>query len=598
MALDVADTESPSRVTTGAEALVRWLEAEGVEVVFGCCGHGNIGFLDALIDSKITYVTSPHEQIAFQAADAYFRVTHRLGVVTTTMGPGMGSILNGVMDASADCSRVLVISGDTIRDYEGLDSFQEVTRLSDAGQADVFRPVMKRVFQVRHPHMVLNAAARAMNYALAGAPGPVMLSIAMDLFTYADDFGDIAQFRNRWPTTRRVSAPQEEVQRILSILAEAEFPTVFAGGGVLLSEATAELVRFAEHFQTPVVTSMIGQSSFPNSHPLYAGNAGSVGTPTATWALQSADVLVAVGTRFGEIDCSSWLPEHFIRRDCRVIQIDIDPIEVGKTFPVAAGVVGDAQAVLAQIVDAAGSHEVATESRVVDLGRRRAEWLEAYEQAAVGALDVAPLEIETLLYEVQRALPDKAVILAGSGVRHQIGQYYQFTLPGTHLVASGHGTMGWVTAATLGAKIGRPDVLVVGLVGDGDFRSLSETVGVAVEANTAPIWLILNNASYNVIGLYQKRHYGRLLGTNFEISGRGEPYSPDYAQLAEAYGALGLRVATAAEVEPVLHEAIASRRPVVIDAPVTTTPRYRAAGYWDANSYLAKGWNQATENVE
>jgi acetolactate synthase-1/2/3 large subunit len=225
------------------------------------------------------------------------------------------------------------------------------------------------------------------------------------------------------------------------------------------------------------------------------------------------------------------------------------------------------------------------------LGRLRAEWQEEYERVAADAFETKPIELDTLLYEVQRALPEDAIILAGSGIRHQIGQYYQFNAPRTHLVASGHGTMGWVTAAGLGAKRGRPDTPVVGIIGDGDFRSLSETVGVAVEANIAPVWVVLNNASYNVIGLYQKRHYGRAVGTYFEIQGKGEPYSPDYAKLAEAYGAVGLRVERAADIGPALGEALASNRPAVIDVSVTTTPRYRAAGYWDANSYLPKGWN-------
>jgi acetolactate synthase-1/2/3 large subunit len=265
-------------------------------------------------------------------------------------------------------------------------------------------------------------------------------------------------------------------------------------------------------------------------------------------------------------------------------------LEVGKTFPLAAGLVGDAATVLKQLVADAGRRKVERPTGT-ELAERRAQWRSEFEHAALTARESTPIEVETLLYEVQRVLPKNAVILAGSGVRHQVGQFYEFTEPGTHLVASGHGTMGWITAAALGAKIGSPGVPVVALAGDGDFRSLSETVGVAVEAGEAPIWVVLNNASYNVIGLYQKRHYGRTLGAYFEVSGTGESYTPDYAKLAESYGALGLRASDAHQVGPALEEAMASGRPTVIDVPVTPAPRYRASGHWRANRYLANDWN-------
>jgi acetolactate synthase-1/2/3 large subunit len=571
---------------TGGQALVRWLEQADVDVVFGCCGHGNIGFLDALIDSRINYISCPHEQIAVHAADAYFRITHKVGVVTTTIGPGIGNTLNGVMDASADCSSVLIISGDTIRDYEGTDSFQEVMRWGDASQSDIFRPVVKRVWRVRQPHMLLNSLARAWNYAQSDSPGPVLMSVAMDLFTFSGAF-EPETFQARWPTGRRSRADPVGIEAALSALEGAERPVIYAGGGVLLSDASDALVEFAERFNMPVVTSMIGQSAFPNTHRLYAGNSGSVGTPMARWALNNADLLVAVGTRFGEIDCCSWLPEYFIGQDCSVVQIDINPNEIGKTYAVAAGIVGDARSVLRELLDAGGGLTAKSDERAADLVQRRSDWFTSFRNAATAP--GMPLEVEAVIADVQEVVPDDGIVLAGSGIRHQVGQYYQFSHPRTHLTASGHGTMGWVTAAAIGAKVGRPECSVVGLVGDGDFRSLSESVGVAVEAGVAPVWLVLNNASYNVIGLYQKRHYGRTLGTDF-LAG-GSSYSPDYARLAEAYGAVGRTVRERADLKTHLREALSMGVATVIDVPVTPTPHYLASGYWDANSYLANGWN-------
>lgn len=579
-----------SSLPTGGEALVRWLESEGVEVIFGCCGHGNIGFLDALIDSSIAFVSCPHEQIAVHAADAYFRATHKIGVVTTTIGPGVGNVLNGVMDAAQDCSSVLLIAGDTIRDYEGTDSFQEVMRWGDASQSDIFRPVVKRSFRVRHPHMLLRSAARAMSYATTESPGPVILNVALDLFTYRGDFGRDEDFHRRRPTNARVPAPSDEIGRTLELISEAQRPVIYSGGGVLLSEATSTLVEFAERFSIPVATSMMGQSGFPNSHPLYAGNSGSVGTPTAAWALNEADLMIALGTRFGELDTNSWLSAHFVPADCRVVQIDISPVEVGKAFPVDVGIVGDVETVLAQVLSRAGAEPAPESARAAELRARRRDWRQEYEQAAKA--ESMPYQLESLLADVQDVLPNEALILAGSGIRHQIGQYYTFDVPRTNFVASGHATMGWVTAAAIGAKVGQPDVPVVALAGDGDFRSLSESVGVAVEAGVAPIWVVLNNASYNVIGMYQGRHYGRFIGTYFAIDGQeAGSYSPDYAAMAESYGAVGLRADDRQSFRAALVTALGSARPVVIDVPVTDRPRYRASGFWDANRYLKRGWN-------
>ncbi|MBT5413737.1 MAG: thiamine pyrophosphate-binding protein [Rhodospirillaceae bacterium] len=581
------ETADGPEMMTGAQALVRWLEAEGFEVAFGCCGHGNIGLLDALVDSRIRYVSCPHEQLAVHAADAYYRTTGRPALVTTTIGPGLGNTTNAVMDAMQDCSAVLVIAGDTIRRYEGTDSFQEVR---DAGQAQIFEPIVKRAWRVRQPHALLNSMARAMNYMVTGEPGPVLVSVAMDLFSYVDAF-DIEPHRRRWPTCRRLPGSEAAIGEAVKVLAEAHRPTIFAGGGILGADATEELVRLAERLDAPVVTSMIGQSGFPNTHRLYAGNSGSVGTPTGKEMLQGADVLLALGTRFGEIDCNSWLPDHFIRPSCQVVQVDINPVEIGKVFPVAAGIVGDLKVVLTQLLAATELGAREPSERTLGLVEARKSWRSEFVAAARN--DAMPMELEAVIADVQEALPEGAIIGTGVGIRHHVGQFYQFDRPRTHIVASGHGTMGWATAAVIGAKIARPDCPVVALVGDGEMRSTSEAIGVATEAGVAPVWVVMNNAGYNIIGLYQKRLFGRTIGTEFGSEDNGKTYSPDYARLGEAYGALGFKVTRRSDLIPMLSEALASGQPAVIEVPVTQTPRLRAFGYWDANTYMKPGWNQA-----
>jgi acetolactate synthase I/II/III large subunit len=587
--MSAADGELNGITCTGGEALVRWLEANEVEYIFGCSGHGNLGFLDALVDSKIQYISVPHEQIAVHAADAYYRASGKLGVVTTTIGPGVGNILNGILDALQDSSAVLVIAGDTIRAFEGTDSFQEIGPLRDAGQAEIFRPVVKRAFSVRQPEMLLNSAGRALNYATTGAPGPVLLSVAMDIFTYAAEFR-LSPYLRRLATGTRHQADPGEVSKAANRILSAERPVVLAGAGVLRSGATAELVRFAEEYAVPVVTTMSAQSAFPNDSSYYAGNTGSVGTPTAAAMLQDADVLFVIGSRLGELDCSSWVPGKFIPQGCVVIQADVSPHEVGKTYSLDVGLVGDAKAILQQMLQCAMETKTPPthDRRIAELAEVKREWWDTWRP--LGESQAVPLEPAAVLCELQKALPEEAIILAGSGIRHHVGQFYSFVKPDTHMVASGNATMGWVTAAGIGARVASQAAPVVVLAGDGDFRSLSPSVGVAVEAGIPVIWIVLNNARFQAIARYQYRHYGRSIGTEFKDT-RNNSYSPDYAALAEAYGAVGIRIETREELGAAVRRAIELEQPAVLDVPVNPDPKFHASGYWAAMKYFNKGWN-------
>ncbi len=577
---------------TGAQAIVECLKREGVEYVFGMCGHTNLAMLDALADSGIRFISVPHEQIAAHAADCYYRITHKPGVVLTTIAPGLSNALVGILDAAADCSSVVVISGNVPTSYIGRDAFQELSTHSDAAQHEVVRPVVKRAWQVQDPGLLTHTIARAFNYALSGRPGPVLVDVPMDLFSYVGEF-EIPELTRRRPLAGRPAGDPDAIAQAVRLLSEAQRPVIFAGGGVLLSEASAELTKLAEYMGLPVITSMIAQGAIDNAHPLHFGFTGSVGTPTANDLARQADVALAIGTRFSEMDCNSWLPQHFFPTDCKVIQVDIEPTEIGKVIPVELGIVGDARRVLAQLLEAAQTGAPPADWRAAprfrELDARRKAW--ADELRAAQASSSEPLELERVIADLRAVMPDDGILIAGVGPRHLVGQHYPVRRPQTHIVASGNGTMGLAVPGALGAKLGRPDVPVVALVGDGEFRSVSQSLAPAVEYGIPVVWVVLNNYGFNIITLYQHRHFERSYGTEFKVEENGSDYNPDFVAMARAYGAEGRRVERAEDLKAALEEAIAANRPYVLDVVVTKTPRIRASGYWDANRFIRPGWN-------
>jgi len=576
---------------TAAQAIVRHLEGEGVEYVFGMGGHANLTFLDALCDSKIRYISVPHEQIAVHMADCYFRVTHRPGVVLTSLGPGFTNTVTGIADAMHDCSAVVMISGNAPVAHSGTGAYQEVAFHRDGSQMDILRPIMKYAWRVDHPQLIPYVMPRAFNMALGGCPGPVLVDVPMDIFSTASDFpeqnSDVRRAKGH-----RAEAGRGDVERALAILNEAQRPLIFAGGGVLLSEASAELTELAERLQAPVIATLIAQSAIRNDHPLYGGVTGAVGTPTAHFLASHADVVLAVGTRFSDIDCNSWHPEYFFNAPpARVIQIDISPAEVGRRFPVEVGIVADAKAVLRQFIEAAKGFS-APKGRSAWLSEfegERKRWRKEIEAGQKS--DEQPIPVERLVAEIRAALPPHGIFIAPNGARYFVAQHFCALKPQTHMVASGHGTMGWAVAAALGAKLGRPEAPVVCLTGDGGFRSVSPALAVAVEHDIPVVWVILNNYSFNIIELIQNRFMERQIGALFSTPD-GRPYNPDFVAMARAYGAEGARVERADQIAPGLARALESGKPYVLDVLTAQRPKLRASGFWEANRYLKPGWNE------
>jgi acetolactate synthase-1/2/3 large subunit len=563
---------------------------EGVGVVFGLCGHGNLALLDALADAPIRFISVYHEQVAAHAADAYFRVSGKPGVVVTTIGPGLTNTITGLVDAQMDSSAVVVIAGDVPVEYVGRGALQELQLHEDASQAQIFRPFVKRIYRPLTVKQLPEMVARAFATATSGCPGPVLVSVPLDLYSKGIDEGRVVM-AERCARSGRIRGDPRAIAEAVDLLLSARRPLICAGGGAILSDASPEIVALAEYLAAPVATTMSGQSAIPEDHVLAAGFTGTVGTPTGNAVAKEADVILAVGARFPEMDCNSWREEHFwCIPPARLIHVDIEPREIGKIYPTAVGIVGDAKAVLADFLEAVrlrvAPRDPHASEWVQELVRRRQVWQrELYE---VQHSDELPMQPAVVLRVIRELLPPDGILVSGVGIRHAVGQHFPILRPRTLVVASGFGTMGQEIPALLGAKLGRPDKPVVGVVGDGAFHSVPTAVGTAAVYRIPVTWVVLNNRGYASIAVYQAKHWGRYFGTYFEDE-RDRPAAPDTVALARAYGVRAVAVDRPDELRAALQDALASAEPNVIDVRVTERPLIQASGHWDVNDILAAG---------
>ena len=586
-----SETNHPTTTITGAAALVRALEQEGIDTVFGLVGHGNLAFVDALQDSEtIEYVSVFHEQVGAHAADAYFRAGGRIAVMTTTVGPGFTNLMTGLGDALLDSSAMVVIAGGMPSAYVGKEPLQELSYSIDNAQMDIARPLTKRVIQAAHPAELANQLHRAVRFAKTGCPGPVVLQVPLDFFS-----AWVAPPAARPLARQGRSGPDSaEVEKAADLIAGAERPLLYAGGGAVISGASGILTHMADRFGLPTATTMSGQGAVAEDHPLAVGFTGVVGTRPGNHAARRADLLAAVGTRFPEMDCNNWRPDHFTAiPPGRLIHIDIDPNQIGKIYPADAALVGDARRSLEELA-------AALEDRI-DSGARWREWREELAREkqtwnddlrAVRTTPSFPYEPAYLATLLRELLPKETILVTGVGIRHAIGQHFPFLEERTQIVASGFGTMGQEVAAPIGVRLARPDAPVVALVGDGAVMACLAALPTAVAAGIHAVWLIANNTGYASIALYQTKHYGRDAGTYFKDA-EGVPFDLDYTAFARSFGARAERVTDPDDLPGLLSKALEERGVWVLELPVTPTPRIIGSGHWDVNDILAGGAEKA-----
>lgn len=582
------DTMTETGVT-GAIFMAQCLKAEGVEKVFGQCGHTNYALIDACQRLGIDYVSFRHEQQAVHAADAYYRVSKKLAVINVHLSPGLTNTVTGVASAAMDGTPMVVITGNTPSYHHPREAHQSMRLHADASQGDIFKPICKRVWRVDDAKFLPEVMHRALNIAQTGRPGAVLLDIPMDVFSQKIEAEPVTRLRR--PNFPRSMGDAQGVAEAARLLAGAANPVIFAGNGVAMSGAFDELRALAELLQAPVATTLVGKGVFPETHPLSVGTTGIWGARVANDTTRNADVILAVGTAFGEADCSSWRSDHtFDIPGSTLIQIDIDPQEIGKSYPVDIGILGDAKATLAQLAETLGTSPRAAavvEAQAETIAARKAAWREELKDTQL--VDTKPIHPARLLMELSKAAPADAVFVTDVGWnKNGAGQQLEIASPAGFITSGGMATMGYSPGAAVGAKIGAPDRKVLGLVGDGGLMSVLGALTTAVELDIPVLWVLFNNFCYSTIRTVGTTYFDNKYGTEFRTPD-GELYNPDFQMLAKSFGIASALIEEPDDLEAGIKAALAKDVPFLLEVRTRGDVPMPRTGYWDIADFLANG---------
>ncbi|MDN5310237.1 MAG: acetolactate synthase large subunit [Methanolobus sp.] len=533
----------PTERMTGARAFIECLYREGVDTIFGYPGGVLLPIYDELYSSNIRHILVRHEQAAAHAAEGYARATGKTGVCLATSGPGATNLVTGIANAYMDSIPMVAFTGQVPSSLIGNDAFQE------ANITGITMPITKHNYLVQDVKELPRIIKEAFHIASTGRPGPVLVDLPKDITTDMIDFHypEKVELRGYNPTY------QGNLQQIKKAAAEIERssnPVIYAGGGVISSGAAAELKKFAEKIQAPVTTTLTGMGGFPGDHPLFMGMPGMHGTKYANYAIQEADLLIAVGVRFD--DRVTGKIKSFAS-NAKIIHIDIDPAEISKNVKVDIPIVGDAKWILSHLLKHTGK------AQSEEWLEKIAGWKEQYPLHYLEAACKDDIKPQYIIEQINEVCPD-AIIVTEVG-QHQMwaAQYFKYTEPRTFISSGGLGTMGYGFPAAIGAKVARPDKVVIDVSGDGSFQMNSQEMATIVQNNIPVIIAIFNNGFLGMVRQWQEIFYGKRYSSTCIRD------SVDFVKLAEAYGALGIRVTKCSEVRPALEKAIASGRPTLID---------------------------------
>jgi acetolactate synthase-1/2/3 large subunit len=540
---------TPDKKMKGSRALVTALEDEGCDVLFGFPGGVAIPFYDALYDAEnLRHVLVRHEQGAAHAADGYARATGKVGVCTSTSGPGATNLVTGIATAYLDSVPLVAITWQVRSDLIGTDAFQE------ADMTGITLPIVKHSYLVKDTADLSQVLHEAFHIASTGRPGPVVIDVPVDIALGETAYhkADTLDLPGYKPT---VKGHVRQIRAAAKAINEAQRPVLYLGGGVISSNAAPEILRLAELRRLPVATTLMGLGAFPETHELSMGMLGMHGTVTANYAVHECDLLIAIGARFDDRvtgKLKAFAPH------ARIIHVDVDPAEIGKNVVPLIPIVGDVKPVAAALVKELQALEWSAERSEPWLARiaeRKAEFPLQYDDPTDGTL--AP---QFVIQEIDRVTGHDAIICTDVG-QHQMWatQYYTYAFARQFISSGGLGTMGFGLPASIGAKIGRPDKTVIDISGDGGFQMTMQELATAVNFDVPVVVCILNNGYLGMVRQWQDLFWNKRYSfTCIEVQ-------PDFKLLAEAFGAVGMRVTDKDQVEPALREAIASGRPAVID---------------------------------
>jgi acetolactate synthase-1/2/3 large subunit len=536
---------------TGAQIMMEVLKEEGVDTIFGFPGGVVIDIFDELAKTDIRSVLVRHEQGAVHAADGYARASGKTGVCLVTSGPGATNTVTGIATAYMDSIPLVVFTGQVPTQLIGNDAFQEVDIVG------ITRPCTKHNYLVQSTESFPRIIKEAFYLARSGRPGPVLVDIPKDVANATVDYTSTKEvsLKSYNPT---YNPNMKQLLKVVDLIRESERPVIFAGGGIILSRAAAELTEFARKTQIPVTTSLMGLGAFPGTDPLWLGMIGMHGTYRANMSTGACDLIVSIGVRFD--DRVTGKTDTFASQ-AKIVHIDIDPTSIRKNIPVTIPIVGDCKVSLRLL------NELIENAGLEDIAGKRQPWLAqieewkntkplAYQQADI----IKPQFVIEKLYELTKG---EAIITTEVGQNQMwAAQYYHFNQPNHFITSGGLGTMGFGLPAAIGAQIACPDKLVIDIAGDGSIQMNIQEMATAVQCGLPVKVALLNNAYLGMVRQWQELFYDkRYVCTDMNCA-------PDFVKLAEAYGAVGLRASKPDEVEAVLKEGLSVPQPVIMDFKV------------------------------
>ena len=546
---------SESTKMTGASALVKALEASGVDVMFGIPGGAILPAYDPIFDSKIRHILVRHEQGAGHAATGYAQATGRTGVCIATSGPGATNLVTPLADAQMDSVPMVAITGQVASGAIGTDAFQE------ADIRGITMPITKHSFLVTKPEDIARCVAEAFHIASTGRPGAVLVDIAKDALQMQTEFNypksiDLGGYKPK------LEAAPEAIRDAAALIAQSKAPVLYVGGGAIKAEAHKELLKLAELTGAPVVTTLMARGAFPDSHPQHLGMPGMHGTVAAVTALQKADLLITLGARFDDRVTGKL---STFAQNAKIIHADIDPAEIGKNRRADVALIGDLKLTIDALIPALKSEFKKNQPDISAWLAQAYGWRTrfplGYDHPADGS--VSP---QYVIERIGKMSGPDAIYVAGVG-QHQMwaSQFISYEKPRTWLNSGGLGTMGYAVPAAMGAKVGLPDTTVWAIDGDGCFQMTNQEL-VTCALNNIPIKVaVINNESLGMVRQWQTLFYNERY-SNTELHSKR---IPDFAKLADAMGCVGLTCDSTGDVDKIIAQAMEiNDRPVVVDFSV------------------------------
>ena len=524
---------------TAAELLVRCLENEDVDFIFGIPGEENIDMMDALLDSTIRFITTRHEQGAAFMADVYGRLTGRAAVCLSTLGPGATNLVTGVADANMDRAPVVAIAGQAATTRMHKESHQHLDLVS------LFAPITKYSTQIREPEIIPEVIRKAFKQALAEKPGVSFIDFPENIAG--------AGIEGREPLMVQAATtpepPAAKVEQAAEIISNATHPIIMAGNGVIRSRATEQLKAFAEGLQIPVATTFMAKGAIPFSHPLSLGTVGLQAHDYVDCGFDRADVIICVGYDMIEYHPYLWHPD----KHAQLLHIDETPAEVDEHYILAAGVIGDIGESLRRV------GELARPQHGPKLGALRDFVLREHSEHADNP--AFPLVPQRILWDLRQVLDPEDIVVSDVGAHKMwTARLYEAERPNTCIISNGFASMGIGVPGAIAAKLARPESIAVTVTGDAGFLMNCQEIETALRIGTPIIVLVWTDGEYGLIHWHQLRHFGRPSHITFN--------NPDFVKFAESFGAKGYSVRAADELVPTLEQAIADDTVVIIDCPV------------------------------